>query len=210
LQFHIIILYPMLHVPRSLVVTFSVDLAIIISESVILQMICYTIEYQEGKMKFNKALVWVLFLTIFFAGAVVVEAGHFGRHQGAPGMMGPEFYGLKTMIQLKLTPEQQSQILGIIEKYDTQRKSLKVSLREARRDLARVLQAEQPDENEIKNALRQAAPIREELLVMRMKMNAELKSVLTPEQLQLLEERKAHRFEGRKARIGPVPEDTSN
>ena len=161
-------------------------------------------------MKFNKALVWVVFLTIFFAGATVVEAGRFGRHHGQRGMMGPEFYGLKTMIQLKLTPEQQSQILAIIEKYDNQRKSLKGSLREARRNLARVLQAEQPHENEIRNALRQAAPIREELLVMRVKMMGELKTVLTPEQLQLLEKRKAHRFEEQKARSGPVPKDTSN
>ena len=161
-------------------------------------------------MKFNKGLVWVLFLTVFFATPVVVEAGRFGRHHGQFGVMGPELYGLKTFIQLKLTPEQQSQILGIIEKYDNQRQSLKMSLREARRNLARVLQAEQPDENEIKNALHQAAPVREELLVMRVEMMAELKSVLTPEQLQLLEARKSHRFEGRRARIGPVPEDTSN
>ena len=161
-------------------------------------------------MKFNKGLVWVLFLTVFFATPVVAEAGHFGRHHGQFGMMGPEFYGLKTFIQLKLTPEQQSQILGILEKYDNQRQSIKESLREAKRNLARVLQAEQPDENEIRDALRQAAPIREKLLVMRVRMMAELKTVLTPEQLQLLEERKSHRFEGRKARIGPVPGDTSN
>jgi Spy/CpxP family protein refolding chaperone len=161
-------------------------------------------------MKFNKALVWVLFFTIFFAGVVVVEAGHFGRHHEAPPMMGPGLYGLKTLIQLNLTPSQQSKILSIIEKYDNERKSVKDNLREARRDLARVLQAEQPDVNEIRNALRRVAPIREDLLVMRVKMMAELKTVLNPKQLQLLEERKAHRFEGRKARIGPVPEDTNN
>lgn len=161
-------------------------------------------------MKFNKALVWVLFLTIFFATAVVVEAGHFGRHHGQFGMMGPQFSGLKTLIELKLTPEQQSQILAILEKYDNQRQSLKGNLREARRNLARVLQAEQPDVDEIRNALSQAAPFKEELLVMRVKMMAELKTVLTPEQLQLLKERKSHRFEGRKARIRPVPEDSSN
>jgi len=161
-------------------------------------------------MKFNKALVGVLFLAIFFAGAVVVEAGHFGRHDGPPGMMGPGFHGLKTMIQLNLTPSQQSQILSIIGKYDNQRESLKEGLREARRDLARVLQTEQPDEDAIRNALRRAAPIREELLVMRVKMMAELKTVLSPEQRQLLEERRAHRSERLKARNGPVPEDTSN
>jgi Spy/CpxP family protein refolding chaperone len=161
-------------------------------------------------MKFNKALVGVLFLTIFFAGAVAVEAGRFGRHHRPPGIMGHGFHGLKTMIQLDLSDSQQSKILSITEKYENERESLEESLGEARRDLARVLEAEQVDEDEIRSALRRAAPIREELLVMRVKMMAELKTVLTPEQLQLLQERKAHRIERLKARSGPVPEDTSN
>jgi len=161
-------------------------------------------------MKFNKALVGVLFLTFFFAGAVAVEAGRFGRHHRPPDIMGPGFHGLKTMIQLDLSDSQQSRILSITEKYENERKSLKESLREARRDLARVLETEHPDEDAIRNALRRAAPIREELLVMRVKMMAELKTVLTLEQLQLLQERKAHRIERLKARSGPVPEDTSN
>ena len=161
-------------------------------------------------MKFNKALVGVLFLTFFFAGAVTVEAGHFARHHGPPGIMGPGFHGLKTLIQLNLSGPQQSKILSIIEKYENERESLRESLREARKGLARVLEAEQVNEDEIRSALRRAAPIREELLVMRVKMMAELKTVLTTEQLQLLEESKAHRMKGLKARIGPVPEDTSN
>jgi len=161
-------------------------------------------------MKLNNALVGVLFLTFFFAGAVAVEAGRFGRHHGPPGIMGPGFHGLKTLIQLNLSGPQQSQILSIIEKYENERESLKESLREARRDLARVLEAEQVDEDEIRSALRRAAPVREELLVMRVKMMAELKTVLTTEQLQLLQESKAHRIKGLKARIGPVPKDASN
>lgn len=161
-------------------------------------------------MKLNKVLVSVLFLTIFFAGTVAVEAGRFGRHHGPSGVMGPGLHGLKTMIQLDLSDPQKSQIMSIIEKYDNQRESLKESLREAKRNLARVLQTEQPDEAEIRNALRRAAPIKEELFVMRVKMMAELQTVLTPEQLQLLERRKGHRFGRVKARIGPVPEDTSN
>ena len=161
-------------------------------------------------MKFNKALVGVLFLTIFFAGTVAVEAGRFGRHHRPAGIMGPGFHGLKTMIQLKLSDSQQSKILSITEKYENERESLKESLREAKRDFARVLETEQPDEDAIRNALRRAAPIREELLVMRVKMMAELKTVLTPEQLQLLKERKAHKIERFKARRGPVPEDAGN
>ena len=103
-------------------------------------------------MKFNKALVGVLFLTIFFAGAVTVEAGHFARHHGPPGIMGPGFHGLKTLIQLNLSGPQQSRILSIIEKYENERESLRESLREARKGLARVLEAEQVDEDEIRSA----------------------------------------------------------
>lgn len=161
-------------------------------------------------MKLNIALVGVLFLAIFFAGAVAVEAGRSGRHHGPPGMMGPDLRGLKTIIQLDLSDSQKLKIMSIIEKYDNERSRLKESLREARKNLTRVMQTEQADENQIRSALRRAAPIREELFVMRAKMVAELKTVLTPEQLQLLEKRKAHRTERLKARIGPRPEDTAN
>ncbi len=160
-------------------------------------------------MKFNKALVGVLFLTIFFTGAVAVKAGRFGRHHGAHGIMGPGFHGLKTLIQLDLSDSQKLKIMSIIEKYENQRASLKESLREARKNLTRVLETEQPDEDQMRSALRRAAPIREELFVLRVKMAAELKTVLTPEQLQLLEQRQAHRTERLKARIGPWLEDTS-
>jgi Spy/CpxP family protein refolding chaperone len=161
-------------------------------------------------MKLNKTLVGALFLTIFFAGTVAVEAGRLGRHHGPSGMMGPGFHGLKTMIQLDLSDSQKLEVMSIIEKYDNKRVSLRKSLREARKNLTRVLHTEQADEDQIRSALRRAAPIKEELFVMRVKMVAGLKKVLTPEQLKLLEQGKAHRIARRKARIGLVPEDTSN
>lgn len=161
-------------------------------------------------MKFNKALVGVLFLTIFFTGAVAVEAGRFGRHHDPSGIMGPEFRGLKTIIQLDLSDSQKLKIMSIIEKYENERASLKESLREARKNLTRVLETEQADEDQIRSALRRAEPIREELFVKRVKMAAELKTVLTPEQLQLLEQRKAHRIGRWKARSGPWLKGTSN
>ena len=161
-------------------------------------------------MKLNKALVAVLFLTIFFAGTVAVEAGRFGRHHGAPGALGPGLHGLRTIIQLDLSDSQKLQLMNIMEKYDNERETLKESLREANKNLAGILESEQPDEAEIRNALRRAAPIKEELLVMRVKMMAELKTVLTPSQLQLLEKRRVHRFGREKARIAPVSEGASN
>jgi Spy/CpxP family protein refolding chaperone len=124
--------------------------------------------------------------------------------------MGPGFHGLKTMIQLDLSDSQKLKVMSILEKYENERASLKQSLREERHSLIKLLKAEQFNEDEIRSALRRAAPIREELLVMRVKMMAELKTVLTPAQLQLLEQRKGHRIGRRKARGGPWPEDTTN
>lgn len=161
-------------------------------------------------MKVNKVLVVVLFLTIFLAGTVAVEAGRFGRHHGFQGIMGPGFHGLKTMIQLDLSDSQKSEIMSILEKYDKDIANLKKSLRETRKNLTRLLDTDQADESQIRSALRQAAPIKEELFVMRVKMVAELKKVLTPEQLQLLNQGKAHRIDRQKTRSGPVPEHTSN
>ena len=162
-------------------------------------------------MKFNKALVGVLFLTIVLAGAVAVQAGHFGRHHRPYGMMGPGLDGLKTMIQLNLSDAQKSQILGIIEKYENEKESLKRSLREARENCARALETEPFNEAEVRNALRQSAPIKEELLVMRLKMMAELKTVLTPEQRQLFENLRGKRFNRLKARgDARLEEDSGN
>ncbi|MDH3558502.1 MAG: hypothetical protein OES18_21875, partial [Deltaproteobacteria bacterium] len=73
--------------------------------------------------------------------------------------------------------------------------SAKNNLREARHNIRAAMQAGEFNENAIRNAHRQAAPIKEELLVLGAKMKAEMKTVLTSEQLQLLEERKAERIE---------------
>jgi len=162
-------------------------------------------------MKFNNALAGVLFLTIVFAGVVAVEAGHFGRHHGPHCMMGPGIRGLKTLIQLNFSDYQKSQILSIIEKYENERESIERSLREARENFTRVLEPEPFNEDEVRNALRRTAPIREELLVTRLKMMAELKAVLTPEQNQLFKELRAQKFERRKARGGAwLEEDSRN
>ncbi len=161
-------------------------------------------------MKVNKVLVVVLFLTIFLAGTVAVEAGRFGRHRGFQGMMGPGFHGLKTMIQLDLSDSQKLEMMSILEKYHNETANLKESLKETRKNLARVLNTDQADEDQIRSALRQAAPIKEELFVMRVKMMAQLKKVLTPEQLQVLNQGKAHGIDRWKTRSGPVPQDTSN
>ena len=102
---------------------------------------------------------------------------------------------MKTLIQLNLSDSQKSRILSIIEKYENDIESAKNNLREARHNIRAAIQSGEFNENAIRNAHRQAAPIKEELLVLGAKMKAEMKTVLTLEQLQLLEERKAQRIE---------------
>jgi len=126
-------------------------------------------------------------------------------------MMGPGIRGLKTMIQLDLSDSQKSKILSIIEKYENERESLKRRLREAREEFTGVLESETFNEGEVREALRRRAPIREELQVMSLKMTAELKTVLTPEQRQLFKELRAQRKGWMRARGGAcLEEDGSN
>ena len=155
----------------------------------------------------SKALTAALVLTLVLAAAFGVEAMHSGRPPGSCGLMGPGLAGLKTLIELNLSDSQQSVILSIIEKYEKDREKTLSSLREARRNLWTALQATEVNEERIRDAYRQAVPIREELLVMRARMMAELKTVLTREQRQLLEERKTQKLQRLKGRFGPWLEE---
>ncbi len=149
----------------------------------------------------SKVLIAALALTMVLAGAFAVGAMHFGGHSGFKGVKGSRILGLKTLIQLNLSDSQKSQILSIIEKYENDIENAKNNLREARHNIRAAIQAGEFNENAIRNAHRQAAPIKEELLVMGAKMKAEMKTVLTLKQLQLLEERKAERIEEMRGRF---------
>jgi Spy/CpxP family protein refolding chaperone len=149
---------------------------------------------QEDTMK-SKALTAALALTIVLAGAFAVDAMHFGRHHGSAGVMGSRIFGLKTVVELNLSDFQKSQVLSIIDKYEKDMEIARNDLREARYNIRTILEAEELNENDLRNACRLAAPIKEELLVMGAKMKTELKTILTTEQLQLLQERKAQRIE---------------
>lgn len=149
-------------------------------------------------MKFKKALIIALAQTIIFVGAFTVNAMAFGRYPGAIGHMGSGLFGLKTLLELNLTEDQKTRVLSIIGKYETGRDLAVNSLREARKNLRTALQASEfneATEATIRAAYQQISKLREDQLVTRLKMMAELKSVLTSEQLDLLKARKAQRLE---------------
>jgi Spy/CpxP family protein refolding chaperone len=137
-------------------------------------------------MKFNKTFTVSLVLTIIIAGAFATQAMSFGEHRHGTGL-----FGLKRLLELNLSDSQKSQILSIFGKYDL--KSVRSNLWQARKDLRTSLsQATSEDSLDgiVTAYLSKVAPLQQQMLSMRAKMVYEIKAVLTPDQLQLLQQHK--------------------
>lgn len=160
-------------------------------------------------MKFKKVLIVALVQTMIFGGLFAAEAMAFGRDHGS-GHMGAGFFGLKTLIALNLSDEQKAGILSILAKHENDQQSAMNGLRDAGKSLRTALQASPFDEGKIRQAYAQVAALRGEQLVMRARMMSELKAVLTPQQLQLLQDLKAQRLAKMKARVSSWLQNQNN
>jgi len=151
----------------------------------------------EKEMKSTKAWAVVAAVSMAFALAVAAEARTFGPKRGMKFGLG----GLKGFLELKLSDAQQGEMMNIINKYQTEREGLRDRVIEVRRNLRVVLHAEPFNEGEARKAFREASAMREEMFVLRAKMMTELRAVLTPEQKELIKERRAQRAEKMKQRL---------
>jgi protein CpxP len=142
-------------------------------------------------MNLRKALTVMMAVSVVFALAFVAEARPFGPNRGTRSDLG----GLKAFLQLKLSDSQQVDMMNILNKYQTDRESLRNSIMEARKNLSAVLRAEKFNNEHARKAFREASAVREEMFVLKAKMMAELKAVLTPEQREFLKNRRAQRME---------------
>lgn len=134
-------------------------------------------------MKVSKKLTVLLTLTIIFSSALVVRAGDFGH-------MGRGLFALRTLIQLDLTDDQKTKISNILNTYQKKTQNMKLKLAEAREQLHSAIHAENLNEENVRQAHRNLSAIMEEVVVLRAKMMAELKPVLTADQLKILEEKR--------------------
>jgi Spy/CpxP family protein refolding chaperone len=149
-----------------------------------------------GKLMKSRALMTgVAAVSMVLAVALVVQARPFFGPGSRDRGMGAGIGGLKAVLELKLSGDQQAQLNNIISKYEEQRAALRTSVMETRKNIAAVLKAEKFDEENARKAFREASEVRENLFVLRAKMLSEMKAVLTPQQLQMLQERKARRHE---------------
>ena len=136
---------------------------------------------------------------------ICLIASHAGAKSFGPGNPSRNFgrglTGLKMFIELNLSDAQKSDVMSVLNKYQDKRESTREKLREARGTLANAMQSEEINEDGVRTAYRQVSSIQEDLLVFRIQMRSELKALLTPEQSELLKEKRERRFAKMKNRL---------
>jgi Spy/CpxP family protein refolding chaperone len=154
----------------------------------------------------NKRIMLIGTAAVLMVGLIAfgAQAGPFGPGHGGRGMRA--ITGLKTFLDLKLTDAQQAEMRSIIQKYEGQMEGLRGEMREAGKNVRAVLRAPVFDEQEGRKAFQAASAVREDLFILKAKMLAEMKGVLTPEQLALVKERRAERFERFRQGLANLPE----
>lgn len=122
------------------------------------------------------------------------EAGRHGRGKrggfGPQGMhMKSEMRGLRHLVDL--TEEQKAQIRTIREGYKERMGDLRDDIRASRESIRDLMDSGEFDEEAVLEAFRAGSGAREEAFVLGAKMRSEIKGVLTPEQVELLEKKRA-------------------
>ena len=136
---------------------------------------------------------------MIFTTASAIMAKNF-RH----GNFGSRSMDLTTLVEeLNLTETQKEQVEAIIARYRDGKESLVENLREAREQLSTMIFAEGFDEAAVRLSFQQVSSIMEELVVLKAKMIAELRTVLDPEQIGYLKGRIDARKDFRNLRRPP-------
>ena len=154
----------------------------------------------------NVKKTMVITLVILFAGVGAAMAGF-----GGPGMMGPGGgVQWRALMELDLDDTQREEIGKLIKAHRQERQDSKDSIRELRGELRDMVRAQDFKESDFRTVFRQMAPLLEERAVARAKLAFGVKSILTPDQLQELQDsRKKHgnrRGYHRKGRDGALDE----
>lgn len=143
-------------------------------------------------------VVMAVILAVVFAVSSMALARGYGRGGeycagqgfGGPEGMGPGFGAIQG---LNLSDEQRDQALKIMETYQIERIKARGELIKEKDNLRKALQADKVSEQDIRKAYKKLSSLQEDRLVARAKAMTEVKAILTPEQVKLLDERTAER-----------------
>ena len=135
----------------------------------------------------------LIFTRILLAGGNFSKClSGFGMHRGMHGGM----MGINMLMDLNLSDTQKDQVQAIITKHRDQRENTADDLRQTMREtMFNAIFAEEFNEEKVREAFRETSQDREEMVVQKAKMIAEIKTILDPEQVELLKERKTRMME---------------
>lgn len=155
-------------------------------------------------MKAMKTLAVALAIVMIFAGSAMAwGGGKHGKGFGHGGFHGKGggFMGLRMLMSLDLTDAQKTSVANVIAKYREEMQANKEKLMEAREKLADATLAEEFSETAVREAAQELAPLKEDMAVLRARVASEIRPILTPEQIALLEEKRAEMRGRMKERI---------
>lgn len=141
----------------------------------------------------KKLLYGLLTLMILIGSGYAVAAGPGGPGGPGPGPGGPGGPGspegvLSMILPLGLTDAQKHDVAVILKKYQEKFDADHDPMHEAMKGLGDVMRTDPGNEQLIRQACRKIAAAGEEMAVQRGKLLAEVKAVLTPEQVKKLDE----------------------
>ena len=145
-------------------------------------------------MKRVNVLTTVCILALSITMVLAAQAGPFGGgHKGH----GPEggFHGMRALMQLDLSVDQKHAVYDILKKYVKDQDKTWDSVQERRQRMATLMTAEEFNEAAIRQTFQQTSAAKEEAVVLRAKMFAEIRSVLNDDQLEQLAAMRQNREE---------------
>ncbi|MGD9250985.1 MAG: Spy/CpxP family protein refolding chaperone [Desulfobacterales bacterium] len=137
------------------------------------------------------------YLMVIAAGILVLSAATGAQWVHARGWghggHGGGFGGLKMLMHLDLSDDQKTRIRDMLPAYRAEKGARQDALQAMRAKMRDLMEAERFDENEVRQAFREMAPLMEDMAVLRAQFMHDLKSILTPEQIDRVKEKHMNR-----------------
>ena len=108
--------------------------------------------------------------------------------------------GLKAFLSLNLSESQEAEIMKILDRHEGEMEALRERGFQARQDLRKALRAEPLNEDGLRQAFRAVSSVREEQLVLKVRMREDLNKILSPAQRDLLKEKRGQGPQGFRGR----------
>jgi len=146
----------------------------------------------------NKKLLMAASVILLFSAVFASQVFAFRGH-GGHGRFG-NFIAMHGLAQLDLDKDQKSEVANIIEKFQPEIAALRDKIHQARQKQQTLLRSQEFNENQVKQAFQTMNPLLENMVVLRAKMRNEIRTVLTAEQINQIEEKRGQRWENRDER----------